>query len=135
MQTSTPPPAPVDVQTEYEQSQLQALENELAGRPDGGTIDADALLCRCDRPLPDDVKRKIALFCNVPVEAVIEERDKEFSVYEVPISLVEHGLDELIVRKLDLPAGAGIRFVFPHAPMQPVTIIGGYVMRDWYDIV
>ena len=41
----------------------------------------------------------------MPIEAVIEEKDKDFSVYEVPMSLVEHGLDELIVRKLGLAAG------------------------------
>ena len=46
-----------------------------------------------------DDRAKIALFCNVPIEAVIEEKDKDFSVYEVPMSLVEHGMDELIVRK------------------------------------
>ncbi len=40
-----------------------------------------------------------------------------------------------IVGELDLPAGLGIRFVFPHAPTRPVTINGGYVMRAWYDIV
>ena len=40
-----------------------------------------------------------------------------------------------IVRELDLPSGAAIRFIFPHAPTRPVTINGGYVMRAWYDIV
>jgi len=39
-----------------------------------------------------------------------------------------------IVDELDLPAGHGIRFVFPHAPMIPVTVNNGYVMRAWYDI-
>ena len=47
---------------------------------------------------------KIALFCNVESRAVIEERDKEFSIYEVPLSLVENQLDELIVEKLNLRA-------------------------------
>lgn len=40
-----------------------------------------------------------------------------------------------IVRELDLGALAGIRFVFPHAPMMPVTVNNGYVMRAWYDIL
>ena len=44
---------------------------------------------------------KIALFCNVEPRAVIEERDKEFSIYEVPLSLVDNRLDELIVEKLE----------------------------------
>jgi len=63
------------------------------------------LVCRTERSLSLDNRKKIALFCNVPVEAVIEERDKDFSIYEVPLSLVEHGLDALIVRKLGLTAG------------------------------
>ena len=52
-----------------------------------------------------DDREKIALFCNVPVEAVIEEKDKDFTVYEVPMSLVEHGLDELIVAQAGPPGG------------------------------
>ncbi len=68
-------------------------------------VQPDILICRTERSLGRDECAKIALFCNVPVEAVIEEKDKDFSVYEVPMSLVEHGLDELIVRKLHLPAG------------------------------
>src|SRR5205823_6303569 len=47
---------------------------------------------------------KIALICSVEPRAVIEERDKEFSSYEVPLSLVENHLDELIVEKLNLRA-------------------------------
>ena len=66
-------------------------------------IQPDILICRTERELPAAEKEKIALFCNVPVKAVIEERDKDFSIYEVPLSLVEHGLDQLIVNKLGLP--------------------------------
>jgi CTP synthase len=68
-------------------------------------IQPDVLVCRTERSLSRDERAKIALFCNVPIEAVIEEKDKDFSVYEVPMSLVEHGLDELVVRKLGLKAG------------------------------
>jgi len=68
-------------------------------------IQPDILVCRTERALGRDDRAKIALFCNVPLEAVIEEKDKDFSIYEVPISLVEHGMDELIVRKLNLSAG------------------------------
>ena len=39
-----------------------------------------------------------------------------------------------IARELHLPADLGVRFVFPHAPLMPVTINGGFVMRAWYDI-
>src|ERR1700676_1460083 len=68
-------------------------------------IQPDVLICRTKRPLSRDDQEKIALFCNVPREAVIEERDKDFSIYEVPLSLVDNGLDELIVRRLGLDAG------------------------------
>jgi CTP synthase len=67
-------------------------------------IQPDILICRTERELAKDEAEKIALFCNVEPRAVIEERDKEFSIYEVPLSLVDHGLDELIVEKLNLRA-------------------------------
>src|SRR5437762_376290 len=41
---------------------------------------------------------------------------------------------EPIVPELELPAGLGVRFVFPHAPMRPVTVNDGIVMRAWYDV-
>lgn len=67
-------------------------------------IQPDVLVCRTERSLSRDDREKIALFCNVPIEAVIEEKDKDFSIYEVPLSLVENRLDELIVKRLNLPA-------------------------------
>ncbi len=69
-------------------------------------IQPDVLICRTERSLAREDREKIALFCNVPIEAVIEEKDKDFSIYEVPLSLVDHGLDELIVRKLRLNAAS-----------------------------
>jgi CTP synthase len=68
-------------------------------------IQPDFLVCRTERSLSRDDRAKIALFCNVAIEAVIEEKDKDFSIYEVPISLVDNRLDELIIRKLGLKAG------------------------------
>lgn len=68
-------------------------------------IQPDILVCRTERSMSHENRSKIALFCNVPIEAVIEEKDKDFSIYEVPMSLVEHGMDELIVCKLGLKAG------------------------------
>jgi len=68
-------------------------------------IQPDILICRTERSLSRDDRAKIALFCNVKLDAVIEEKDKDFSIYEVPLSLVDNQLDELIVRKLNLPAG------------------------------
>jgi CTP synthase len=68
-------------------------------------IQPDVLICRTERSMDREDRDKIALFCNVPSEAVIEERDKDFSIYEVPMSLVDNRLDELIVRRLGLVAG------------------------------
>jgi CTP synthase len=68
-------------------------------------IQPDILVCRTERSLSRDDRDKIALFCNVPRDAVIEEKDKDFSIYEVPLSLVDNRLDEQIVRRLGLSAG------------------------------
>jgi len=65
-------------------------------------IQPDVLLCRTERPLPDDVKKKIALFCNVPVEAVITAKDVA-SIYEVPLRFAAEGLDEILLDQLNLP--------------------------------
>jgi CTP synthase len=67
-------------------------------------IQPDILIVRTERELGRDNAEKIALFCNVEKNAVIEEPDKEFSIYEVPLGLVENGLDQLIVDKLALQA-------------------------------
>ncbi len=64
-------------------------------------IQPDILLCRCDREIPRDMKEKIALFCNVPEEAVITARDVE-TIYEVPTVFYTQGLDERIVDYLNI---------------------------------
>ena len=69
-------------------------------------IQPDVLICRCEHPISSEDRDKIALFCNIERKAVIEERDKEFSIYEVPLSLVNNGLDEILVKRLGLKAGA-----------------------------
>ena len=65
-------------------------------------IQPDILVCRCEHSISQEDKEKIALFCNVSTEAVIEEKDKDFSIYEVPLSLVDNKIDELIVDTLGL---------------------------------
>ena len=64
-------------------------------------IQPDVLVCRTDRPLTEDVKRKIASFCNVEFGAVVESRDVS-TIYQIPLSLHEQGLDSLICRKLGI---------------------------------
>ncbi len=65
-------------------------------------IQPDILLCRTDRLLPPEIKRKIALFCDVNEEAVITARDVK-SIYEVPLAFAAEGLDEIIIKLLHLP--------------------------------
>jgi CTP synthase len=69
-------------------------------------IQPDVLLCRTDRPLDDDMKRKIAHFCDVDEEAVITARDVA-SIYEVPLTFEAQGLDLLLLRRLHLPETEG----------------------------
>ncbi len=65
-------------------------------------ISPDILLCRVDRALPDELRRKIALFCNVSVDQVIAARDVEW-IYEVPLKFCQEGLDEQLIELLNLP--------------------------------
>ncbi|MEW6410269.1 MAG: CTP synthase [Nitrospirota bacterium] len=64
-------------------------------------IQPDILLCRTDRIISQDIKRKIALFCNVETEAVITAKDVD-TIYEVPLVFHQEGLDDQIVRMLAL---------------------------------
>jgi CTP synthase len=66
-------------------------------------IQPDVLICRTERPLAEDVKRKIALFCNVEFGAVVESRDVR-TIYQIPLSFREQGLDDLVCRKLGIDA-------------------------------
>jgi CTP synthase len=66
-------------------------------------IQPDILICRTEQPMTSEMAQKISLFCNVRPEAVVEERDVAFSIYEVPANLVAAGLDELIAGRLGLP--------------------------------
>ncbi|MCK4510503.1 CTP synthase, partial [bacterium] len=67
-------------------------------------IQPDVLLCRTERPLTEDLKRKIALFCNVEMDEVIDARDVP-SIYEVPLRFHEDGLDRIVLEKLGIDVG------------------------------
>ena len=65
-------------------------------------IQPDILICRTDRELPEELRQKIALFCNVDPEQVVEARDCK-SIYEVPLEFVRDGMDETLLDLLNLP--------------------------------
>ena len=64
-------------------------------------IQPDILVCRCSAPISDDIRRKIALFCNVEPDCVIQNVTAE-TLYEVPLLMAKEGLDEVVCRKLGL---------------------------------
>ena len=66
-------------------------------------IQPDVLICRTEVPMEEGMDKKISLFCNVREDCVIEEKDVDFSIYEVPLDLVKRGLDRIICVRLGLP--------------------------------
>lgn len=66
-------------------------------------VQPDILVCRTEHPLNKDIRRKVALFCNVDPDAVIESIDAE-SIYMVPMLMREEKLDEVVLRKVGIPA-------------------------------
>ena len=97
-------------------------------------IQPDILLCRTDRPIPEEDKRKMALFCNVQREAVIEARDAD-SIYKIPAMLHDQMLDEIVCHKLNILARAADLSVWKnlvHALEHPqhtvnIAFVGKYV--------
>ena len=67
-------------------------------------IQPDILVCRTEHPMTEDMRKKLSLFCNVPVKAVIEEMDVETSIYELPIALKTENIDDLVIDLLRLDA-------------------------------
>jgi CTP synthase len=96
-------------------------------------IQPDVLIVRTERPLSDEIKRKIALFCNVEFGAVIESPDAP-TIYEIPLAFHAQGLDEKLVQKLNLAAPAPDlsawrelvqRIVAPHERVR-IAVVGKY---------
>jgi CTP synthase len=103
-------------------------------------IQPDVLLCRCKNPLPDEQRRKIALFTNVEERAVISGIDAD-DIYKIPMLLHEQGLDEIVVDKLRLnvpPADLTEWKQVVAAKMNPdgqvdIAMVGKYVqVKDSY---
>ncbi len=102
------------------------------------------LVCRCDRPLAKELRQKMSLFCNVPFEAVIEERDVEHSIYEVPLMLQRERVDDIVCRLLHLETGPAemshwqdiIRKLVAPQHQVRVGVVGKYIgLQDAYKSV
>jgi CTP synthase len=107
-------------------------------------IQPHILVCRCDHPLKSELREKLSLLCNVPVKAVIEERNVESSIYELPLMLQKEGLDQLVVEMLGLSAPPNPRNIWAEilrrirSPRHEVTIgvVGKYIeLQDAYKSV
>ena len=104
-------------------------------------VHPDVIVCRTERPLNEEIKRKIALFCNVKPHAVIEAIDAG-TIYEVPIKMLQEGLDIIVLKKLQITEYAAPDLTkWEHflsklnSPKRKVTIglIGKYVeLQDAY---
>jgi CTP synthase len=102
------------------------------------------IACRCEQPLDKEVRQKISMFCNVPVEAVIEAKDVDHSIYELPLMLQRERLDELVCRQLDLHTGAPnmahwqeiIRKLIAPQHRVRIGVVGKYIgLQDAYKSV
>lgn len=104
-------------------------------------IQPDILICRTEKPMTQEITDKISLFCNVRREAVIEEKDVDFSIYQVPFLLKDHGLDDLILDRLGLEAPQGnldrwaemLETLQAGGPKVEIAVVGKYVeLHDAY---
>jgi len=104
-------------------------------------IQPDILVCRTEQPLTLDMRQKLSMFCNVELKAVIEERDVENSIYELPLMLASEGMDQLAVDKLGIKSGPSdisgwneiVRKIrFPKKKVK-VAVVGKYIdLQDAY---
>ena len=107
-------------------------------------IQPHIVVCRCDRPLEHGLRDKISMFCNVPVKAVIECRDVESSIYELPLHLQKEGLDDLVLELCGLNRPRPAKNIWEEIvrriknPAHEVTIgvVGKYIeLQDAYKSV
>jgi len=93
------------------------------------------LICRCERPLDAEVRQKLSMFCNVSLDAVIEARDVDNTIYEMPIMLQEEKLDDIVCRVLGLNVPPGDtsdwrkfvqRVVYPKKRVK-IAVVGKYI--------
>src|SRR3984885_8454127 len=102
------------------------------------------LVCRCEKPLDKELRQKISMFCNVPLEAVIEEKDVDHSIYEVPLMLQRERVDDLVCRLLHLDTPVAnmahwqeiIRKLIAPQHRVRVGVVGKYIgLQDAYKSV
>ena len=107
-------------------------------------IQPDLLICRTDHPLDHSLRDKLSMFCNVPVKAVIECRDVDHSIYELPLALQKEGLDQLVIDFFELknpPSPKNIWMQIVSRILNPahevtIGVVGKYIeLQDAYKSV
>jgi len=107
-------------------------------------IAPQVLVCRTEHPINKDLRQKLAMFCNVPVDAVIEEKDVDHSIYELPLMLQRDRLDDLVCKilQLDVPPARMehwqdiIRRLIAPRHRVRIGVVGKYVgLQDAYKSV
>jgi CTP synthase len=99
------------------------------------------LVCRTEHPLDEDVRYKLSVFCNVPLNAVVECRDVDHTIYELPVMLQQERLDDTVLRLLQITAPVAdmtdwkkfvARIVKPKKRVK-IAVVGKYIeMQDAY---
>ncbi len=107
-------------------------------------IQPDILVCRTDHPLDHSLRDKLSMFCNVPVKAVIECRDVDHSIYQLPLALQKEGMDDLVMELFGVDKPAPEKNIWNQIvkrllnPVWEVTIgvVGKYIeLQDAYKSV
>lgn len=107
-------------------------------------IQPDILVCRTDRPIGEENRQKLSLYCNVGVDCVFECRDVEHSIYELPLMLAEQRIDDVVVRRLGLqcqpidiaPWREIVRRLLEPKCRVRVAVVGKYIeLQDAYKSV
>ena len=107
-------------------------------------IQPDILVCRTDHPLEHSLRDKLSMFCNVPVKAVIECRDVDHSIYQLPLALQKEGMDDLVMDLIGIKKAAPTKNIWNQIvkrllnPVHEVTIgvVGKYIeLQDAYKSV
>ena len=107
-------------------------------------LQPQVLVCRCEHPLGDDVRQKLSMFCNVPLSAVVEARDVDHTIYEMPLMLQNECLDNTVIELLGLQKRAAAaadmtkwkkfvqRIISPKKRVK-IAVVGKYIdLQDAY---
>jgi CTP synthase len=104
-------------------------------------LQPQVLICRTEQPLYAEVRQKLSMFCNVPLHAVVEARDVDHTIYELPLMLQHEGLDDTICRllRLDVPKADTsdwekfVQRVISPKKRVKIAVVGKYIdLQDAY---